>query len=533
MSETVESPAGARNAPQAPVFVRRSSGLTREISSRSALAGNVLLVNLVAAASVTIAVPFTFPGASMPLAILLAMVPSLVLGTVYVIFNIAMPRSGGEYLYISRSLHPSVGFAANFSFVLWNIIFGGFLANQVSTVYLSAFFTAVKLPGAASAVSEHKWVAFLIGVLVIVATAGIVIVGTRFALRLMNWCFYIGMAALLVTIGLIATTSHSAFRNAVNGQANYDKILSAAHQAGYASPSSWHQFTPTLNSVALISLTTLFVMYSAYAGGEVRNVRRSVPIGIYGSAIIGGVVFLAMAVVGVHSWSNEFIAASNYLSVNAPGQYPLGSAPSFAYFAVLAHQSVLWGFIANGGFILLVLGNLIFGYIALSRCLFAWSFDRLFPQAVASISRRTHTPLVAIAILAGGNILALVWYTFEGTVTFLGGATMAFISTFLTTALAAVVFPYVRRQLYEASPWRKSFLGLPVLTIAGGLTIVMLGAMVYAFLTNSTFGANGAQSIEFFIGFWVIGLAVYLVVRVVRRRQGVDIDSAFVELPPE
>jgi amino acid transporter len=176
---------------------------------------------------------------------------------------------------------------------------------------------------------------------------------------------------------------------------------------------------------------------------------------------------------------------------------------------------------------------LIFGYIALSRCLFAWSFDRLFPQAVASISRRTHTPLVAIAILAGGNILALVWYTFEGTVTFLGGATMAFISTFLTTALAAVVFPYVRRQLYEASPWRKSFLGLPVLTIAGGLTIVMLGAMVYAFLTNSTFGANGAQSIEFFIGFWVIGLAVYLVVRVVRRRQGVDIDSAFVELPPE
>ena len=120
---------------------------------------------------------------------------------------------------------------------------------------------------------------------------------------------------------------------------------------------------------------------------------------------------------------------------------------------------------------------------------------------------------MAIAILAAGNILALVWYTFQGTVTFLGGATMAFISTFLTTALAAVVFPYVRRELYEASPWRKSFLGIPVLTIAGGLTIVMLGAMVYAFLTNSTFGANGAQSIEFFIGFWVIGLAIYLVVR--------------------
>ena len=315
--------------------MRRSSGLTREISSRSALAGNVLLVNLVAAAAVAVTIPFTFPGADMPVAILLAMVPSLVLGTVYVIFNVAMPRSGGDYLYISRTLHPSIGFAANFSFVLWNIIFGGFLANQVSTVYLSAFFTAVKLPGAASAVSSHKWVAFAIGTVVIIAMAAIVIVGTRFAMRLMNWCFYIGMAALLATLGLIAATSHSAFRHAVNAQGSYDKILASAHKAGYASPHSWHEFTPTINAVALVSLTTLFVMYSAYAGGEVRNVRRSVPIAIYGSALIGGLVFLIMGIVAVHSWSNDFIAASNYLAVNSPKQYPLSSSPSFAFFAVL------------------------------------------------------------------------------------------------------------------------------------------------------------------------------------------------------
>ena len=533
MSETTESPAGARPASSTAVFVRRSSGLTREISSRSALAGNVLLVNLVAAAAVAVTIPFTFPGADMPVAILLAMIPSLVLGTVYVIFNVAMPRSGGDYLYISRTLHPSIGFAANFSFVLWNIIFGGFLANQVSTVYLSAFFTAVKLPGAASAVSSHKWVAFAIGTLVIVAMAAIVIVGTRFAMRLMNWCFYIGMAALLATLGLVAATSHSAFRHAVNAQGSYDKILASAHKAGYTSPHSWHEFTPTINSVALVSLTTLFVMYSAYAGGEVRNVRRSVPIAIYGSALIGGLVFLIMGIVAVHSWSNNFIAASNYLAINSPKQYTLSSSPSFAFFAVLPHQSILWAVIANGGFILLIAGNLIFGYIALSRCLFAWSFDRLFPQAVASVSRRTHTPLVAISILVVGNMIALIWYTFQGTVTFLGGSTMAFISTFLTTALAAVLFPYVRRELYEASPWRKSFLGVPVITIAGLLTIVMLGAMVYAFLTNSTFGANGTQSLEFFLGFWVIGLAIYLVVRFVRSRQGVDLNSAFIELPPE
>ena len=524
--------AGKPSTESARVFVRRSSGLVREIGAGDALAGNILLVNLVAAAVIVSTLPFTFPGANMPLAILLSLIPALAVGTVYVLFNIAMPRSGGDYVYISRALHPSIGFAANFSFVAWNIIFGGLLGNWIATVYLSGFFASIGLNDVATAVSKPL-AAFLIGSVSVLLTAVIVVSGTRLALRLMNLFFYVGMAGLLATVGLIAFTSHQAFVDAVNNSASYSKIIDAAHTAGYVSPGDWNQVVPTIESVALVSLTTLFVMFSSYAGGELRNVRRSVPIAIYGSMLIGGLVFFAMAAAAVHSWSNEFIAASNYLNATDPSKYPLSAPPSFNYFAVLPHPGATWAIIANGSFILLVFGNLIFGFITLSRCLFAWSFDRLLPHAITSVNDRTHTPVVAIATIAIATLVMIALYTIYGSVAFLGGATMGLISTFIVAGIAAVAFPYLRRTLYRSSPARPDFLGVPVLVIAGVATVILLGAMVWAFLTNATFGANGGQGLVFFAGLWVVGFVIFYAVKLLRQRQGVDIDVAFAELPPE
>ncbi|MFI6285437.1 APC family permease [Streptomyces sp. NPDC051018] len=511
-------------------FVRRSTGVVRQISGADAVIGNILLVNFVAAVATLVVVPFTFPGANLPLAVLLALLPALALATVYVLFALALPRSGGEYLYVSRVFHPSVGFAANFSFIGWNILFGGLLVNQFATVYLSGFFASLGWSAGVSAMS-HKGVVLLVGVVLIALTTIPVIVGTRFAMRVMKGSFYVGSVLLLITLAVLAFAGHDTFVASVDQQASYTGIIESARQAGFESRPEG--FAPTVQAVALISLATMFVMCSTYTTGEVQDVRRSVPKAVYGSALIGVAVIVVMALIATRVWSTDFLAAANYLSSVAPERYPLESTPDFSYLAVLTRPGWLFSTVVNVSFLCLITGNLIFGTATMSRCFSAWSFDRIMPQALASVSTRRRTPVNALLVFAICSVLALVYYTFDGDVTFLAGATLGFIATFLTVSAAAIAFPYLRPRLFRGSAADIRVVGVPVIVIAGVASSLMLGAMVYAFLTNDAFDANGTTGLLFFAGFWVVGLVVFGVARRIHLRRGLPFDAAFKELTGE
>src|SRR5919202_1436286 len=45
---------------------------------------------------------------------------------VYLYFTTLMPRSGGDYVWVSRTLHPSLGFIVNFSLTFVFLTWGAF-----------------------------------------------------------------------------------------------------------------------------------------------------------------------------------------------------------------------------------------------------------------------------------------------------------------------------------------------------------------------------------------------------------------------
>jgi len=518
------------------LYTRKSSGLVREISASAALMGSICIINLPIAAVTLMLLPFAFPGASMVLSVLLSLIPAAILGGVYVLFGIMMPRSGGDYVFNGRALHPAIGFAANFNFVVWNLLFAGIEGSWISTVGLSGLFASVgSLTGnhwwtnAATNISKHG-VAFGIGAVVLIVVA-VLLTNTSRALKVMKVSFSIGITGVLITVVWTLFISHGTFVHNINHVASYSGIIHSAKQAGFVEPSSWHSFSPTISGVALVSLVTLFVMFATYTGGEVKNVRRSIPISIYGSLAIGGFVFALMAFAAVHSMGSQFVASTQAL--NGSAAYPFASEPTFNLIASLGSGSTVFAFIINIGFIFLMLANMIFTQMAMTRCIFAWSMDRVTPDKVSQVSPRTHAPNWAIGIGTSGALIGLAVFIYTTFSKFLGGTTLGFLFTFLVTSIAAVVFPFRRKDLYAKSPIKPTVFGFPLLSLLGILSIISVGGIAYAYFTNSTYGSNTTRAYSVFLGAWIVGFIYYGVVRTIRKRQGVDLALAAATLPPD
>ncbi|HKM50653.1 MAG TPA: APC family permease, partial [Candidatus Bathyarchaeia archaeon] len=94
-------------------FLRQATGLVREISTLDAFILN-MSASAVGPALVYMIVGTTmFPGADVIVPCLIATVLSLFIAATYAQLTAALPRSGGDYVFNSRILHPAIGFGMN------------------------------------------------------------------------------------------------------------------------------------------------------------------------------------------------------------------------------------------------------------------------------------------------------------------------------------------------------------------------------------------------------------------------------------
>jgi predicted membrane protein len=113
-------------------------------------------------------------------------------------------------------------------------------------------------------------------------------------------------------------------------------------------------------------------------------------------------------------------------------------------------------------------------------------------------------------------------------------ATLVIAVTFLFSAIAVVLLPFVKKDLWRASPASKlRLLGVPIVPVAGWITIGLLGFNLYEWLSNDNYYVNLHPSLIFMGAMYVLAIIVYVTARIVRNRQGIDLGLINKEIPVE
>jgi len=518
------------------MFVRKSSGLVRTVSTLDTLFYCIIQL-AIPYVVFNFAVFAFYPGASMEIATLLALVGSIGVGTTYGLLSSVYPRSGGEYVFLSRVTHPFIGFVSSFVNTFYQAYYYGVNGAFAASIGLAPFFYILgfqtnnqSLTNIGAFIdSPLGW--FLVGVVMILFFSTQLYQGMRTYFKVQKWALVLALVgySIFVLTLILGSTGVLDFRanfESYAGEGSYAALLeSAASQGAELNPRmAWDQ---TRFFIIWPAFSFLFAVLSVSFSGEIKNIRRGQLYAIVGANLVGGLFILLTTFFGRQAIGDEFLRATSFLGSVDPLPYP--------WLTTLA--SVLGGNVLLTAIINLSMAILIV-YVAASTAVYAtrgflaWGIDGMAPYKLGEVSERYHTPTYSILLTSLLALACLALYSFTDAVRVLSGiAPMGFV--FGLTAFVGMLFPYIKREVYLASPARVEIAGIPVMTIFGFFGSVVTFYVVYRALVDDTYAANSAFSIGMIIAVFLSGAVWYFVARAVRRSQGVDMDARFKEIPIE
>lgn len=513
------------------VFERKATGLVREAGTLDVLIYNINFVSLgLMAALVFLFSTAFYPGANLYLTAILTFLLVVPTSLVFAFFAASMPRSGADYVYVSRTLHPALGMMSSWNNTVWWFIYGGVPSAFFAQFGLAPFFSTVgQMAGVSWMQRLGTWFAsdlgtFIAGTALILGLVAIFSRSLRLFFRLQNTLFFVSLLSfvLIAIVWLVQSKADITAKLGEGlGEATLRGLGEAAAQAGFAAggPLSlkW-----TILAGTWVYINLVFNQSSAYIGGEVKRASRlqlwSMPVA---ATLSIGVLLILLALgdraLGLHTIGQ--LAASQGLTFTQIAAFGSGSVLlAVLILAAFVFQSYTWlpGQIANA-----------------SRNFLAYSIDGLMPRMLGDVHPRYHTPVNALVLVGAGSIAALAAFVhFPGFATLVG--IFGFILGFMVVSIAAIAFPYRQRALFESSPVNGRVGGIPVMSIVGLLSLVALGIMAWVFLTDPSAGLNGRPALILMnVLIFVSGFVIYYVAKAVQRARGVDISKRFAEIPIE
>jgi APA family basic amino acid/polyamine antiporter len=532
--------AGAAQLGEQALFVRKATGLVKGWSVRDAFIYATLSINLITLGLYIFAFAPFIPKGGLLWAIVLSGAYLVFQAITYASLIAAMPRAGGDYVWISRTLGGGIGFvlaACGWWFILWHWV--PIYANILN----------IQVFGPLSAIvgwnhGVHFWSrpagGFTSSLIVALIASVMISLGMRTYARIQKFCFYGGVVGLGVVLVLLLVHSKSGFISAFNSQAHsvYGTSGDAYHASIAAGTKGYHPagvgsfaFGSTILLIPMIAFFNLWSNWGATLYGEVRGAsdfRKN----IY--AMGGALVATTIAAVVLLLLFAKTFGWDFYNAMNNSGGGALGVFPYPVTWVAFFTASPLGQFLIVGVMSLWFFGWVGTVFLSSTRVVFATAFDRVLPEWSAKVSAK-GVPYVALGLMLIPSIPIAYFVEYNHSFsTWTLDATLVIAITFLGSAVAAAVLPWRKPDIYNASPIAKYKVGpLPLITAAAIAFTAFLVFCLVKWFQDSVYGINNHDSLIYMGVLYGIALAIYVGSRLYRRTQGIDLKMVYGEIPAE
>jgi amino acid transporter len=544
------------------LFVRKATGMVRSWSVMDAFIYAFFSINLVTLGLYSFSQMYYFEG---------GMINALIVSAVFIFFEVivyasliaVMPRSGGDYVWQSRILGGAVGFilaVTGWWFILW--LWVPLYGDMFRHIVLVPILGILGAQGTALWFAGTQDGAFTASLITLVIVSVFIALGMKTYARIQKFSFYGGMVGLALVLILFLTGSNAAFKAGLDANATalfgaqsgvYDATAELGAAAGGITPLAGGGLGLAVFLVLpYMVFFNLWPNWGATLYGEVRGAtdfKRNVS-GMgwaLGATTLLGIVLLYSIgkTVGWDFYVQAGAAWWNHAWFGADVALPVWPYP--ALLAAFLTTNKLVQFLVVGLMSLWWFGWCGTVFLSSTRVIFAAAFDRLLPEKVAEVNERTGTPIYALLLMVVPSILVayLFSYNIANFASLTLCSTLVIAVTYLGTTISAIILPYTKPDLYNASPIAKyKVLGLPLITVAGVIFGGFLVFLLYQWILdpNALYGIGysineagykNGSSLIYMGTMYVLAAVIYFGFKSARKRQGIDLDKVHAEIPAE
>lgn len=440
-----------------------------------------------------------------------AAIPAIFAAIAYAILASAMPRAGGSYIYASRSMSPYLGFIA--SFAQW---FGLSIAIGVVSYVLITFLRdiASSLGWDNTAVLlELGWIRVSLALSFLWTFVYINIRGVKLYEKTL-----VPMMFLMFLLGGIVIVAGFSFDQQDFAQAVLERDGSELQKA----TSTPFDFRIFLAAGAVLFSSFIGFDSIAQAGGEAKNPGKSLPLAIIISISTVGLFYFLFTGAIYHAVPWSYIAERSQIQdVTAPGLLSYLLSPG-------------WAVAIIGGAAIALINDLPAMLLAVSRLMYAWAEDGIFPKVVSKIHPNFKTPHVAIILSGFMASVGILGSHFAGDF-FLGIDILvtSMLVNFLLMCLSVLFLPHKNPGIAkEIKVFKKPALRI---FIAFTGTVMLLIFLIIHISKDLKTELDEWYFHSTYIWILVMGVASIIFFREITklRNSGTNIFSIFSKLPPE